>query len=486
MTISAYPAVGRNGTDVEFSRLFNIVLGSGTYDPDTLKVTADGGGMRVFIAAGIGTVRGHVVYSTATEEMAIVAADTLPRIDTIVAQLDYTKDPIIQFKVIKGTAATTPAAPSLTQSETGVYEMPLANVAVAGSAVVINTGAITDRRRIWEVIAGELSSGTLPISNGGTGATTASAARTALGAAANTHTHAAADTTTGVFPISRGGTGAGNAADARTALGAAAASHDHSAGNITSGTLPLTRGGTGGTSAATARTALGVPSTSEVDADLAGKSNTGHNHDERYYTETEINTALAGKASTSHTHSSLISGDKTLTRGGNSWDVNDNFYAAGYVEATGEIRATGLMRSAAAYGNDIGGTRRAMWMATDGTFGFASSSEALKANLRAFEIDPHAILDVDVFLYERKAQIAQAKKDKTHHVMTELGMMAERLHAAGLWPFVIYEEGAPIGIHYELWGMAVHIATQFIYTEHRALSARVDAFEARLAALDGK
>ena len=29
--------------------------------------------------------------------------------------------------------------------------------------------------------------------------------------------------------------------------------------------------------------------------DLAGKSNTGHTHDDRYYTETEMNTLLAGK-----------------------------------------------------------------------------------------------------------------------------------------------------------------------------------------------
>ena len=42
------------------------------------------------------------------------------------------------------------------------------------------------------------------------------------------------------------------------AIGAAAASHNHSAANITSGTLAIARGGTGATTAAAARTALGI------------------------------------------------------------------------------------------------------------------------------------------------------------------------------------------------------------------------------------
>lgn len=35
---------------------------------------------------------------------------------------------------------------------------------------------------------------------------------------------------------------------------------------------------------------------------LDSKSETGHTHDDRYYTETEMNTKLNGKADTSHTH----------------------------------------------------------------------------------------------------------------------------------------------------------------------------------------
>lgn len=82
------------------------------------------------------------------------------------------------------------------------------------------------------------TSGALPIANGGTGQTTVAAARNALGLG----------NTSGAVPVANGGTGATTAAGARTnlgitlsALGAAAASHNHSAANITSGTLDAAR-----------------------------------------------------------------------------------------------------------------------------------------------------------------------------------------------------------------------------------------------------
>lgn len=41
----------------------------------------------------------------------------------------------------------------------------------------------------------------------------------------------------------------------------------------------------------------------EVTNKLAGKSDTGHTHDDRYYTESEIDTKLSGKSDTGHSHS---------------------------------------------------------------------------------------------------------------------------------------------------------------------------------------
>jgi hypothetical protein len=137
-------------------------------------------------------------------------------------------------------------------------------------------------------------SSTLTIAQGGTNATDVSSARTALGVdAAGTDnstdlmlSSVAANylsldednqiLTAGVVPITLGGTGATSASTARTTLGVDAAGTDNStdlmlssvADNyltldednqiLTAGVVPITLGGTGATSASTARTALGV------------------------------------------------------------------------------------------------------------------------------------------------------------------------------------------------------------------------------------
>ena len=67
---------------------------------------------------------------------------------------------------------------------------------------------------------GEPQFGTLPVAQGGTGATTAADARTNLGAAASSHSHDASADLTGQVPIANGGTGASTAAGALSNLGA--------------------------------------------------------------------------------------------------------------------------------------------------------------------------------------------------------------------------------------------------------------------------
>ena len=82
---------------------------------------------------------------------------------------------------------------------------------------------------------------TIPVANGGTGATTTTEALTNLGAAPATHTHSASTITEGVLALANGGTGATTTTQARANLGAAAENHTH--GNISStGAIGTTAG----------------------------------------------------------------------------------------------------------------------------------------------------------------------------------------------------------------------------------------------------
>lgn len=79
-----------------------------------------------------------------------------------------------------------------------------------------------------------------------------------ISAAAEDHKHSADDVTTGTFPISRGGTGAATATEAREKLGVAAKDHKHSASDIEGGTIPVANGGTGATDAKSACANIGA------------------------------------------------------------------------------------------------------------------------------------------------------------------------------------------------------------------------------------
>ena len=106
--------------------------------------------------------------------------------------------------------------------------------------------------------------GTLPLSKGGTGATTAAAARTKLGLGALATKSAAGldgSDVTGTLPLSKGGTGATTAAAARTKLGLGALATKSAVGldgSDVTGTLPLSKGGTGQTTIAGILSALGI------------------------------------------------------------------------------------------------------------------------------------------------------------------------------------------------------------------------------------
>ena len=95
------------------------------------------------------------------------------------------------------------------------------NAVLAGNGTSAVKNVATASGALYATAAnGEPQFGTLPVAQGGTGATTAADARTNLGAAASSHSHDASADLTGQVPIANGGTGASTAAGALSNLGA--------------------------------------------------------------------------------------------------------------------------------------------------------------------------------------------------------------------------------------------------------------------------
>lgn len=131
------------------------------------------------------------------------------------------------------------------------------------------------------------------------------------------------------------------------------------------------------------------------------------------------------------------------------------------------------------WSRDITGTRRAVWMSQpDGggfvSIGYSSSSRHKKQNIRPAELTPEQLRGIPVVLYRYRKAVAAERAGKIDHAATEIGTLAEDLHALDLWQFVIYEDGKPAGVHYDLLSLAALSLAQH-------LADRLDDLESRLA-----
>lgn len=148
MAETYWPFANIDTTTTQFSQWSrNIGEGvKGSFNTTDLKVTAPGTGMTVSLAAGQALIRGHYYYNNTGSTLAVTTANaTLPRIDSVILTLDPVGN-TITASVLAGTAAASPVAPTLTQTDAGTYQYLLANIAVAAATATISSANVTDLR----------------------------------------------------------------------------------------------------------------------------------------------------------------------------------------------------------------------------------------------------------------------------------------------------------------------------------------------------
>ncbi|MFE7480027.1 tail fiber domain-containing protein [Streptomyces sp. NPDC057552] len=146
MAITSYPFDTQIVTESQYSQLFREFADSGVAASSTsnsFSVSADGSTMTVKVQPGFAIVRGHAVLSTAVESLTIPTAGTSTRYDRVVLRLDPAANSIT-LAVLQGTAGGSVPAP--TQTETGVYELPLATVTVAANITAVASAAVDKER----------------------------------------------------------------------------------------------------------------------------------------------------------------------------------------------------------------------------------------------------------------------------------------------------------------------------------------------------
>jgi hypothetical protein len=162
VAITSYPFDSTAVTETDYSRLFREFQSTGVADGvggNSLYTYADGTGMTVKVNSGFAIVRGHAIYSTATEVLTIAASGTASRVDRVVLKLDPAANSIT-LAVKTGAAGSTP--PALTQTDTGIYEMTLARVTVGANVTSISAASVQGERKFIGNTVGGWTTDTRP------------------------------------------------------------------------------------------------------------------------------------------------------------------------------------------------------------------------------------------------------------------------------------------------------------------------------------
>lgn len=133
----------------QISDYFLKLISNGVFatPADAMQVQA-ASGMNVNVSAGWGFINCKWINNDAPYSLTLDASDVvLNRIDRVVLRLDpSTAVRSIVIAVKKGTPASSPQPPALTQTAGGVWELSLAQIAINAGATAITQADITDER----------------------------------------------------------------------------------------------------------------------------------------------------------------------------------------------------------------------------------------------------------------------------------------------------------------------------------------------------
>lgn len=167
MAQTSYPFDSTDTTEAQYSQLFrrlNTTGVAGTPGDSNVKAIGDSSGMNAKVSTGFAMVRGHFYKNDATVTLTISAANgSNPRKDLVVLRLDPTANSIV-LAVVTGTAGASPSDPTLTQTDEGTYEFPIARVNVAANATTISAGNVEDLRQFMGAPFGRWTTALRPTS----------------------------------------------------------------------------------------------------------------------------------------------------------------------------------------------------------------------------------------------------------------------------------------------------------------------------------
>jgi hypothetical protein len=423
VSITSYPFDGQPVSEGQFSYLFRELAShsgvAGGVGSSNFSVYGDSSGMQVKVNPGFAIVRGHAVQSTATETVTIAAASAATRYDRVVLRLDPTANSI-SLAVVQGSSGG--SIPALTQTDTNIYEFPLATVTVPTGAATITAGNVAGAREFLGNSVGGWTTNTRP--------TSPRTGRLGLNTSTNHWEFWDGTSWKDLAPTITWSTIEGAPASFPPAA------HTHAYADVT-----------------------GKPSTfapsahSHAYGDITGKPSTfppsSHSH-----TFSSITNRPDTYPPSSHSHSNYLTSGGTI-----SW-------------ANGSKKPANNSASGS-------GTWYAVWVEGDGTFCRNTSSIKFKENVRDYEIDPDGILSLRPVIYDRKDQVKEDGSIKEGR-KDEVGLIAEEVEQVAPW-LINYLDGEVDGLRYDLLGVALVPVVQRQAKQIEDLEARLARLESKLS-----